>query len=196
VRRLVTWVPALVWTALVLGFSSGDFSAENTGSLLAPLLIWLFPWITPNQIGVVHFLVRKAAHLTEYGILALLWFRTLTRGSGFRVPTRALLALAISVITAILDETHQAVVPSRTSSAADVLLDSVGATIALVPACLGWRWVAGATTGALLWVAVIGGLVALTLDLAVGAHPGVLWLTVPAAGALLVYRWRRSGSSS
>jgi VanZ family protein len=195
VSRLVTWVPALIWTALVLGFSSGDFSAEKTGSLLAPLLIWLFPWITPNQINVIHFFVRKAAHLTEYGILALLWFRTVTY-AGFRLPMGALLALGISVASAIVDETHQAMVPSRTSSAADVLLDSIGATIALVPACLGWRWVVGATTGALLWIAVIGGLVALTLDLAVGAHGGVLWLTVPAAGALLAYRWRRSDSSS
>jgi VanZ family protein len=195
VSRLVTWVPSLIWTALVLGFSSGDFSAENTGSLLGPLLIWLFPWITPSQINVIHFFVRKAAHLTEYGILALLWFRTVTY-AGLRVPTGALLALAISVASAIVDETHQAMVPSRTSSAADVLLDSIGATMALVPACLGWRWVVGATTGALLWIAVIGGLVALTLDLAVGAHGGVLWLTVPAAGALLAYRWRRSDSSS
>ena len=194
--RLVTWVPALIWTALVLGFSSGDFSAEKTGSLLAPLLIWLFPWITPSQIDLIHFFVRKAAHLTEYGILALLWFRTVTYAGGFRVPTGALLALAISVASAIVDETHQAMVPSRTSSAADVLLDSIGATIALVPACLGWRWVVGATTGALLWIAVIGGLLALALDLAVGAHGGVLWLTVPAAGALLAYRWRRSASSS
>ena len=194
--RLVTWVPALIWTALVLGFSSGEFSAENTGSLLAPLLIWLFPWITPNQIGVIHGLVRKAAHLTEYGILALLWFRTLTRNGRLRVPAGAWLALLICVASAILDETHQATIPSRTGSAADVLLDSIGATIALVPACLGWRWAVGATTGTLLWVAVIGGVLALALDLAVGAHGGVLWLTVPVAGALLVYRWRKSGSSS
>jgi VanZ family protein len=196
VNRLVTWVPALIWTALVLGFSSGEFSAENTGSLLAPLLIWLFPWITPNQIGVIHALVRKAAHLTEYGILALLWFRTLTRGGGLRVSTGAGLALVICVASAIIDESHQATIPSRTGSASDVLLDSVGAAAALVPACLGWRWVVGATTGTLLWIAVIGGVLALALDLAVGAHGGVLWLTVPAAGALLVYRWRRSSSSS
>ena len=195
-NRLVTWVPALIWTALVLGFSSGEFSAENTGSLLAPLLIWLFPWITPNQIGVIHALVRKAAHLTEYGILALLWFRTLTRGGGLRVSTGAGLALVICVASAIIDESHQATIPSRTGSASDVLLDSVGAAAALVPACLGWRWVVGATTGTLLWIAVIGGVLALALDLAVGAHGGVLWLTVPAAGALLVYRWRRSSSSS
>ena len=195
-NRLVTWVPALVWTALVLGFSSGDFSAENTGSLLAPGLRWLFPWLTPDQIGAIHGLVRKSAHVTEYGILALLWFRTLTRGAGYRGPAGAWLALAISVAAAIVDESHQATLPSRTGSAADVLLDSVGAAAALVPACLGWRWAVGATTGVLLWIAVIGGLLALVLDLAVGAHGGVLWLTVPVAGALLVYRWRRSGSSS
>ena len=194
--RLVTWVPVLIWTALVLGFSSGDFSAENTGSLLAPVLLWLFPWITPDQIGVIHGLVRKTAHVTEYGILALLWFRTLTRGAGLRVPTGAGLALAISIVVATIDESHQAMLPSRTGSAADVVLDSVGAAAALVPACLGWRWAVGATTGVLLWVAVVGGLLALALDLAVGAHGGVLWLTIPVAGALLVYRWRRSGSSS
>ena len=194
--RLVTWVPVLVWTALVLGFSSGDFSAENTGSLLAPVLLWLFPWITADQIGVIHGLVRKTAHVTEYGILALLWFRTLTRSAGLRVPAGAGLALAISIVVATVDESHQAMLPSRTGSAADVVLDSVGAAVALVPACLGWRWAVGATTGVLLWVAVVGGLLALALDLAVGAHGGVLWLTIPVAGALLVYRWRRSGSSS
>jgi VanZ family protein len=196
VRRLVTWIPAVIWTALVLGFSSGDFSAENTGSLLGPLLIWLFPWLTPDQVGAIHGLVRKTAHVTEYGILAMLWFRTLTRGAGLRVPTGVWLALLISVATAIVDESHQATIPSRTGSAADVVLDSFGAAAALVPACLGWRWAVGATTGVLLWIAVIGGLLALTLDLAVGAHGGVLWLTIPIAGALLVYRWRRSDSSS
>jgi VanZ family protein len=196
VKQLVTWVPAVIWTALVLGFSSGDFSAENTGSLLGPLLAWLFPWMPPHQIGALHGLVRKAAHVTEYGILSLLWFRALTRGGGRRVPTGAWLALAISVAVAVVDESHQATLSTRTGSAADVLLDSFGAAAALAPACLGWRGAVGATTGALLWIAVIGGLLALTLDLAVGAHGGVLWLTVPVAGALLVYRWRRSGSSS
>ena len=195
-KRLVTWIPALIWTALVLGFSSSDFSAENTGSLLAPLLIWLFPSLTPDQIGAIHVLLRKMAHVTEYGVLAMLWFRALTRGAGFRVPTGCLLALAISVAAAMVDESHQATIPSRTGSAADVLLDSIGAAAALIPASLGWRWAVGATTGVLLWIAVIGGLLALTLDLAVGAHGGVLWLTIPIAGALLIYRWRRSDSSN
>jgi VanZ family protein len=196
VRRLVTWIPAIIWTILVLGFSSGEFSAENTGSILGPLLVWLFPWLTPDQIGAIHGLVRKTAHVTEYGILAMLWFRTLTRGARLRVPTGVWLALVICVATAVVDETHQATIPSRTGSAADVLLDSFGAAAGLVPAWLGWRWAVGATTGVLLWIAVIGGLLALTLDLAVGAHGGVLWVTIPIAGALLVYRWRRSDSSS
>ena len=195
-RRLVTWIPALIWTVLVLGFSSGEFSAENTGRILGPLLVWLFPWLTPDQIGAIHGLVRKTAHVTEYGILAMLWFRTLTHAAGLRVPTGVWLALVISVATAVVDESHQATIPSRTGSAADVLLDSFGAAAALVPACLGWRWAVGATTGVLLWIAVIGGLLALTLDVAVGAHGGVLWITIPIAGALLVYRWRRSDSSS
>jgi hypothetical protein len=40
----------------------------------------------------------------------------------------------------------------------------------------------------------VGGIGALALDLAAGAGGGMLWLTVPAAAVLLVYRWRRSTS--
>ena len=48
-----------------------------------------------------------------------------------------------------------------------------------------------ATTLALLWIAVVGGVLVLALDLATGVPAGVLWATIPAAGALLVLRWRR-----
>src|SRR5262245_56090827 len=49
VSRLSIWLPAVLWMALVLWFSSGDFGAENTGSLLKPLLLSLLPWLTPSQ---------------------------------------------------------------------------------------------------------------------------------------------------
>jgi hypothetical protein len=74
------------------------------------------------------------------------------------------------------------------------VLDSIGALTAILLIQVG-RWQAVDTlTGVLLWVAVVGGIGALALDLAAGAGGGMLWLTVPAAAVLLVYRWRRSTS--
>ena len=176
---------------VVLAMSSAEFSADNTGSVLQPLLSWLVPWLTPEHLARLHGLTRKAAHLTEYAILGALWFRTLTRGGAARPSAAAGLAIAISVACAVVDEGHQAFVPSRTGSVGDVLIDTLGALTAVVVASRGWGRAADATTGALLWVAALGGLGALAVGLASGAGGGLLWLTVAVAAALLLYRrWK------
>jgi VanZ family protein len=191
VNRLATWAPPIVWMAVVLAMSSAEFSADNTRGVLHPLLAWLLPWLTPEHMGLLHGLARKAAHVIEYAILAALWFRGFTlSGVGRSAATWS--ALAVSVACAVIDESHQAFVPTRTGSAGDVLIDSLGAVMALVPARLGWGRAAEAGAGLLLWVAAAGGLAALVLELAAGASGGVLWLTVPLAAGLLVYRRRRA----
>ena len=55
---------------------------------------------------------------------------------------------------------------------------------------------ANTATGILLWVSAVGGLAALAFDIAAGASGGLLWLTVPVAAVLLVYRSRSSASRS
>jgi VanZ family protein len=190
VSRLATWAPPIVWMAVVLAMSSGEFSAENTAGVLHPLLTWLFPGLTPEHVGLAHALARKGAHLTEYAILAVLWRRAFTRG-GASAPAAARGALALSVACAVIDESHQAFVPNRTGSAGDVMIDSLGALLALLLARLGWARAAQAGTGLLLWIAAVGGVAALGLELAAGAGGGVLWLTVPLAAGLLIYRTRK-----
>jgi VanZ family protein len=180
--------------AVVLAMSSSQMSAENTGSILNPLLAWLLPSLRPAHVDLIHAMIRKAAHLTEYGLLATFWRRAFVRSGVMRPALGGALALAVAVVCAIVDEVHQSMVPSRTGAVSDVVLDSVGALTAILLAQLGWWRVADLATGALLWVAALGGGGALALDLASGAGGGVLWLTVPAAAGLLVYRWRRSTS--
>ena len=82
-------------------------------------------------------------------------------------------------------------VPSRTASVPDVVIDTAGVLLAVIPARLGWARAVDLATGVLLWVAVAGGLAALALDLAAGAGGGMLWLTVPTAAIALVYRRKR-----
>ena len=125
------WVPAVAWMAMVLLASSDAFSAKNTGEVLHAVLAWIFGHVDAATFGLVHFLVRKSAHFTEYAILSALWFRALRvhLTSLWRVRW-ALIGLVISLSVAILDEWHQSLVPSRTSSTHDVLLDFCGACFA------------------------------------------------------------------
>jgi VanZ family protein len=194
VSRLATWLPPIAWMIVVLSASSAEFSAANTGGLIGPALSWLFPGLAPHHVDLIHGVIRKLAHFTEYAILGALWFRGLTRSDLVRSPAAAWLALVISVACAVVDESHQAFVPSRTGSVRDVLLDSTGALTAIVAGRLGWWGTADVATGVLLWVSAGGGLAALALDLAAGASGGLLWVTVPVAAVLLVYRRRSSVS--
>jgi VanZ family protein len=117
---------------LIWGFSSDLGSAENTSGIFVGIVSALFPWATPAQIAVAHGLVRKLGHLTEYAVLAALWFRAFHTGRRLHPAPGALAALALSVAWAIADELHQSFVPSRTGSPFDVMLDVTGAALALL----------------------------------------------------------------
>ncbi len=136
-RRLWRYGPVVVWGCFVLFASSANFSASNTSRIIRPLLLWLFPDISEASLASVHFLVRKAAHLSEYALLALLAaraFRTSHRESLRR--NWWLAAFALVVCVALTDEYHQSFLPSRTGTIYDSLLDITGGAAALAFAAL------------------------------------------------------------
>ena len=69
---------------------------------------------------------RKAAHMTEFGLLWALWLWALP---GAR-PRAALAALAITLAYAAGDELHQSFVAGRHASAGDVAIDAAGVGVA------------------------------------------------------------------
>jgi VanZ family protein len=74
-------------------------------------------------------LLRKLAHMAEFGLLWFLWLRAL-RG-------RAVLAAVIAIGYAITDELHQSSVDGRVGSPVDVAIDAAGVGIAVAV----WLWV-------------------------------------------------------
>jgi VanZ family protein len=95
------WIPVALWAAVIFAFSS--VPSLNSG------LSWDYP-------------LRKAAHMTEYAILAALLLRAT---SSYRW------AFALAVAYACTDEVHQHFVRGRHASPIDVTIDAVGAAVGL-----------------------------------------------------------------
>ncbi len=124
------WLPLLIWMGVIFSASADTHSTQRSSRLIEPFLRWLWPDVSPEQVEAVRWVVRKAAHLTEYAILAWLWWRALrrpVRGDARPWSWRiAGLALAAVVIYAATDEWHQSFVPNRTGAVRDVFIDTAG----------------------------------------------------------------------
>jgi VanZ family protein len=129
------WLPVLVWMSLIFSFSTDVGSAANTSRFIEPILRWLIPNISPGAVEKAHFFIRKAAHLSEYGVLGVLLWRALrhTRlGASGRIFWKpAVAALVLSAAYAATDEFHQSFVPTRTASVRDVMIDTSGSLLSL-----------------------------------------------------------------
>jgi VanZ family protein len=75
-------------------------------------------------LGVWDTILRKAAHMAEYGLLWLLWHRAL--GTGSPLP-----AAAIALAYAATDEWHQSYVTGRHGTPVDWMIDAAGVAIAI-----------------------------------------------------------------
>lgn len=104
--------------------------------------------IFPDNHQVPRLLLRKAAHLGLYAVLALMLYHALGAGgplAGARSEAaarragraRLLLALVLTALVAGLDEWHQAFVPGRSARLYDVALDTLGGALALLARRLG-----------------------------------------------------------
>jgi VanZ family protein len=123
------WLPVLIWAAAIFFASTDAFSAEHTGSVLRWIVDHL-GGMTAEHFALLHFYVRKAAHVTEYAIFSILVYRALQGDRrGWRWK-RAAAAVAICLLYAATDEFHQVFVPSRGPSPKDVAIDTTGALVA------------------------------------------------------------------
>jgi VanZ family protein len=138
-NRLWRYGPVVVWVGLIFFASTGNMSASNTSRIIRPLLLWLFPGITDASLLQAHFFVRKAAHFTEYAVLALLAARAFLTSSNEKLKRRwQAAAFALAAACALLDEYHQSFLPSRTGTIYDSLIDMSGGAAALALLAL-WR---------------------------------------------------------
>ena len=116
-RFFYLWSPVVLWAGVIYAFSS----ISNLE-------------VVPGEGDLV---LRKLAHLFEFGFMAVLIDRAL--GSGFRLDGKAwfkdnrfYLSMILTILYALSDEYHQTQVPTRTGKGTDILIDSAGAFLGLL----------------------------------------------------------------
>jgi len=113
-------------------FPTNDaLTVESTSHILVPLLNWLFPNADPLTIDSFHILARKTIHFFEYALLAFLLFRAFKGANKNWQMKWILYAGIITIGYSSLDEFFQTIIPSRTGSFSDWMIDSAGAVFAL-----------------------------------------------------------------
>lgn len=101
-------------------------------------MIWWFsdqPDLTISPDDMLDFILRKIAHMFVFAVVfALSWETLVGTLRAFRhTQARALVAALVPTLAyAAVDEWHQTFVPGRVGHPQDVLIDMVGAILALV----------------------------------------------------------------
>jgi VanZ family protein len=141
---------AVLWMAVIFYKSAETYHQQSVLPLLSrtfsvsDLSKWLphisftydgqfVTWLEPYDM--IEFFIRKAGHVGEFMLLALLLGYAL-----LAKPIKRTSAITISALFSLLyaasDEWHQTFVPGRTGHAIDVVMDSVGILIAVIWFCL------------------------------------------------------------
>jgi VanZ family protein len=137
------WLPVVVWMILIFSASGDPKSSQTSSRLIGPLVRFLIPDISERSLEEIVFVVRKAAHVTEYAVLAWLLARALLKPGTPQGQWHRKLVLITWVVVALYsasDEIHQAFVPGRSPRTADVALDSFGAALGLIALFYFGRW--------------------------------------------------------
>jgi VanZ family protein len=93
------------------------------------------PDLRVSSDDLLDFVLRKAAHMVVFGVLALLCWGAVGAWSRSRAAMLGI-GWSLTLALAISDEWHQTFVHGRVGHASDVAIDMTGATLALVAVLL------------------------------------------------------------
>ena len=110
-KILKFWAPPVLWAMVIFFFSSQ-------------------PSVRTIDIYWQDFILKKTAHMIEYGVLATLLYRAFM-GSDFTKKKALIFSLVLTIFYAATDEIHQAYIPGREARLRDVIFDTIGASLAL-----------------------------------------------------------------
>lgn len=139
--RNLAGVLAIVWMCIIFAFSaqtkeeSGAVSNTFTYQLVSSTRTFFNLDLSDTQVkeiaDAIEGFVRKAAHMTEFGILSVLLFIWIGQWE-MALYRRGLTAAGAAAVYAATDEIHQLFVPGRSGRFSDVCIDSAGAFLGVL----------------------------------------------------------------
>lgn len=110
--EITDWIAVAAWMGMIFILSS-------------------IPGLATDFSHTTNLILRKLAHITEYTFLAVLVYRAVSRR--LTISTTAnIVVLIIVLLYAMTDEIHQVLVPNRTGTGVDVIIDAIGAVLGVL----------------------------------------------------------------
>lgn len=129
-KRLKYFIPSIILMIIIFSFSMQN--GEESAGLSLKIVLFLqnhFPIL--KKVTILHFLVRKAAHMSEYGVLLLSFVYGFYKNK-LSLNKVYLYSLLCTFLYACSDELHQYFVGGRAGQFKDVLIDTSGGIIMLI----------------------------------------------------------------
>lgn len=148
-KQLLYWLLPIGWMGVIFRSSSTPYENQDIKPLLGqyidlsfiePYISWIYftyngspvSLATHGAEGFVEFFLRKGAHVFVFFLLCCLFKLALHKTTNLTEKNQLMLSFFLTVAYAVMDETNQAFTPNRTAYFGDVLLDSVGALLAIL----------------------------------------------------------------
>lgn len=131
-RKVVPILLVIIWVIVIFNFSSHEGTVSQSKSQVITNYIHENYDEVSGRVdeNLLHYLVRKSAHVALYFVLCLVVMNALYFG-GFRGKGLFGRAFFICVFYASLDELHQRFVSNRSGQLKDVYIDSIGIILAI-----------------------------------------------------------------
>lgn len=140
-RKLVYWLPVILWMLLIFFLSSQPASESNNLSTgVTELIIKSIGKLLPldietstiiNTVSKLNHYVRKSAHFISYLILGVLVLNAFIKCK-IEKKKAIIYSIIICVFYSISDEVHQLFVPGRGGQLKDVVIDSCGTLVGII----------------------------------------------------------------
>lgn len=130
-KKTKKWLLVIAWMILIFCFSSQPGNESNKNN---EFVVYIFNMLGINLNSILgeltNFLIRKAAHFTEYFILAILVFKAVRNDLSHNKSI--IISVLVVFLYACTDEFHQSFVPGRACMFRDVMIDTSGGAVGMI----------------------------------------------------------------
>ena len=119
----------ILWMGIIFCFSNQPNSGQVTHDIIEETITTVK---TDTFIDIINFIIRKSAHMTEYFILTIL-FVSLYKEYTNNKNKIIIISITSCFLYACTDEIHQLFIIGRTGQFIDIIIDTIGGLLFIIP---------------------------------------------------------------